>query len=130
MIDRFESLWHLNATIKSDLRELENLRSVAFSIGTSSVEERVKGGVIENKVESCIIKIVDLERKIADEVNECITLKEEIIDIINGQNNETDRVILRLRYIECLTWGAIADRLGYSERQIYRLRKRALDNLG
>jgi len=49
--------------------------------------------------------------------------------LIDGAENETERELLQLHYVHGLSWGRVADKLGYSERQIYRLHDKAIGNL-
>ena len=42
----------------------------------------------------------------------------------------TQRRLLRLHYINGLSWIAVADRMHYSERWVYELRDKALEQLG
>ena len=110
------------------MRDLENLRRLSKSIGGSNFEERTKGGERKNKLQDCVIKIVDLEREIEQQVSEYVEYKRKLIKAIDLHKDEKERLLLRLRYIEYLTWEEISDKMNYSARQIYRLHKQALKN--
>lgn len=128
MKTHLQKLWCLNETIKSNMRDLENLRRLSESIGGSNFEERTKGGERKNKLQDCVIKIVDLEREIEQQVSEYVAYKRKLIKAIDLHKDEKERLLLRLRYIEYLTWEEISDKMNYSARQIYRLHKQALKN--
>lgn len=128
MKEYLQKLWRLNEFIESNKRQLLELRRISESIGGSNFEERVKGGTLENHLETTIAKIVDLEAEIREELDAYITLKGEILSAISRHSDEDESLLLKLRYVEFMTWEQIAEKMNYSTRQIYRLHKDALNN--
>ena len=109
-------LYRLNQIIDSNIAEVQRLRLLCDSIPTTDFSrERVSGGVHENKIAGLIGKAVDLEK--------------EVRDVINAHENITERLLLRLRYIEFNTWEQIAEKMNYSTMQIWRIHGSALKNL-
>lgn len=43
--------------------------------------------------------------------------------------NATDGRLIRMRYVERLSWRQVAKRMGYSESRVYQLRRRVLRRL-
>jgi RNA polymerase sigma factor (sigma-70 family) len=64
----------------------------------------------------------DLAVLLADKLNELIALRTEIEQAVDKLPPE-ERRILRLYYIEGLTWEAVAAEVGYSVRQLGRKQK-------
>ena len=120
----------LYGLIKSNEAELTNLRYLSRSIGGGSdfSREKVKGGTVENRMEKQIAEIVDLENDIKKEIGEYRLLRDEVKKAIDLQEDEDERLLLKLRYIEGATWEDIAEKMDYSTRHIYRLHKVALRN--
>lgn len=52
-----------------------------------------------------------------------------IVQLINTLQNETEKNILLLKYVEDYTWEEISEQLNYSPRQIYNLHHKALSHL-
>lgn len=124
-----QQLHRLNEIIESNKRELARLRRMSASLPSCDFEEHISGGNVINRLEKEVGEIVDLEREIAAEIVKYAQLEKEIRATINRQENHNERLLLRLRYIEFLTWEQIADKMSYSNVQVYRIHKKALQNL-
>ena len=120
--------YRLNELIKSDLAELESLKALATSIsGINYGGERVQGGNLPgSRIESTVMKIIDLENEINREIDRYVDLKAAIRKAINAIPNQNEKLILRYRYIEFLQWPDIQERLGLEERQVFILHGKAL----
>lgn len=55
-----------------------------------------------------------------------IRLKKEITQKIEEMPDETEKTVLRLRYIRWMKWEQIAERMGYSLRNITKIHGKAL----
>ena len=123
-------LYRLNQIIDSNIAEVQRLRLLCESIPTTDFSrERVSGGIRENKIATLIGKAVDLESDIQKEVDDYIDLEREVRDVINAHENVTERLLLRLRYIEFNTWEQIAEKMNYSTMQVWRIHGSALKSL-
>lgn len=122
---------HLNELINSHIKELEQLRLILTSVPSIDFsKEKVQGGKLPgDKISNIIAKIVDLEKQIKDEIDRFVDLKKEIHDAIEAVKNPKERLVLRCRYIEFLTWREIAERTNYSIKQVYRIHSQALKNV-
>lgn len=121
-------LQHLDKFIQSNVRELERLRLLSTSIGGGELKEKVQGGKTDNRIERQVVEIVDLENTIKKEIRDYTRLRTKVKKAINSQKDETERLLLTLRYIENLTWEEISEKMNCSTRHIYRLHKIALQN--
>ena len=52
-----------------------------------------------------------------------------VYDLIETLDNEQEKRILKYRYIRGYQWDVIAEKIGYSERQIYNIHKKALKKI-
>lgn len=109
--------YRLNELIESDREEIENLRELATSITAGGLDhDRVNtGNSQKSKIEENVIKIVALEEKINEEINEFLEIREAVRDMIAGLKDRNEQLILRYRYIEFLPWSTIAFRTGFTE---------------
>ena len=57
-----------------------------------------------------------------------IKLYSDIIDKIEHMEDETERNLLRLKYVHNKTWEEVGEALGYSYRQIHNIHNRALQD--
>lgn len=79
-----------------------------------------------------VMKKIDLENQIKQEIANLIDLKKQIHDAIDALTDPKQRLVLRYRYIEFFPWGRIIDEMKdsfYSERQIYRFHSEGLKNI-
>lgn len=53
----------------------------------------------------------------------------DIYNKIEKMEDETEKRVLRLKYLEGYSWEQVAEEIGYSIRQIHNIHKRALENL-
>ncbi|MDU1909721.1 sigma factor-like helix-turn-helix DNA-binding protein [Fusobacterium sp.] len=73
-------------------------------------------------------KALNLEKQILDKIENMRQLKEKICNDITRIEDITEKELLQKRYIQNLTWEDIAEQLGYSITQTYRIHKKALSN--
>lgn len=122
--------YRLNELIDSDLEELESLRDLSRSISSPVLKERVS--VTKTNAapfEKHVIKIVDLEKQIEQEVEHLVKIKTDIRDSINQMEDVDEKLLLRYRYINFLNWEEICVNLNVSMRTVHRLHSSALQHL-
>ena len=61
------------------------------------------------------------------DVEEMIRAGAEIRETISRVDDAQLKTLLELRFVGCMTWEAVAERMDYERRQIFRKRKAALD---
>ena len=123
--------YRLNELINSDLKELAQLKGWSTSISSSNLSGMPPSSTrnTEPSFVKCINKIVDLEKIINDEIDRFVELKKEIREVVNNVPDPDERLVLRCRYIEFLTWEQVAERMNYSIKQIHRIHSKALKNV-
>lgn len=83
------------------------------------------GGGIEMQID----RIMAAERRLNKARDEALEILEGIEDMIESLENFDQKRILRLRYIDGLTWDEVAMDAGFSERSVRRIHGRALEEL-
>ena len=63
-----------------------------------------------------------------EQMEKRISIRREITQKIEQMQDETEKTVLRLRYIHWLRWEQIAERMGYGWTQGHRIHGRALTN--
>ena len=115
--------------IDSKLKQLECLRDETTR--TSSMISDMPRSDSPNlqRMESTIVKLLDLEAEINADIDQLVDMKRVARDAINALSNADQRLVLELRYLCYKTWPWIADELGYSISNVYRLHDNALKNI-
>ena len=63
-----------------------------------------------------------------EQLEKRISIRREITQKIEQMQDETEKTVLRLRYIHWLRWEQIAERMGYSPEHVQRIHKKAFEN--
>lgn len=123
--------WLLNfRVIDKEIRGLEReyTRALERATSTSSapMSERVMHSPM-NSSEEKMIDVAEYARQVNDALREKRKLRSDIFRVINAVPNGTQRIILRLYYIECMTWEEVAEEMEMSVEYIRgKLKKRGL----
>jgi len=121
-----QAIW-LDQMIDSKLEQLTTLKSLAMKVTSSFTKEKICGGNIEkSKMESTIVKVIDLENEINADIDRLIELKRDIQDTINKMDDINQQLLLELRYLSGKGWDEIAATMGYDPRTVYRIHGKAL----
>lgn len=122
----FREIIYLDHLINSKLRLLDNLKSNRLQVKGM----RIKSDVVQvskqgNRQEDLIIKIIDLEKEITKDIDNLVDEKQRakvVIDKLDGPY----RLVMSMRYLECMKWEEIAYRIGYSIQAVYKIHGQAL----
>ena len=121
-----QAIW-LDRMIDSKLEQFEMLKSLAMKVTSSFTKEKISGGNIEkSKMESTMVKVIDLEHEINADIDRLVDLKKDIQDTINKMNDINQQLLLELRYLSGKGWDEIAASMGYDPRTVYRIHGKAL----
>lgn len=71
----------------------------------------------------------ELERTISDAIAEMVQVQLDIHAAIDAVQDRTERLVLRYRYIQGLTWTEITAQLNYSRQQVNRIHGQALQHV-
>ena len=116
----------LDASIRTKVEQIESLNDLATSC-TAVISDMPRnpnrGG---SKMADAVMKIIDLQEEIKDDMIALVNLKREIMDVIKSVSSLELRTILEKRYLSFISWERIAVELGYSIQHTYRLHDMAL----
>lgn len=123
--------YYLPQLIASKTEEIKRLRELSQSIpGGDLSREFIPGGPqVQCRFAEIIDKAIDLESEILDEINELLDLQKTAHEIINAVQDDTERLILQYYYIDRLGMEDIAEEIGYTLRQTYRIKKKAVEKI-
>lgn len=75
----------------------------------------------------CINRVIELERDIDREIDRLIDLRKYIFSLINTLDEELLKRIIEMKYIEFKPFEKIGEEIGYCEKQVARLHRKALN---
>ena len=77
------------------------------------------------------LQLVDLENAYSDAEFDALSLEQEITDFISGIDDHQMRMIIQLRFVECLSWTEVADRVGggNTENSVKKAFQRFMDKV-
>ena len=123
-----EQVRYVDRAIDSKLEQVQKLRDESTK-ATSLVSDMPRSSSPNlQRLEDTIIKIIDLEHEINRDIDWLVDLKKAARVSINAMTNPDERLILELRYLCYKSWVEIAEELGFSESNVYRLHGLALAN--
>ena len=78
-------------------------------------------------MENVIVKIIDLENEINEDIDTLVDLKREIVGVIKRIDNPEYQTLLELRYLCFYSWEKVAVEMEYDLRYLHKLHRKALE---
>lgn len=112
---------------KCILEELEELKlsKICPSILIDGMP-RGNGGIRD--LSGYAVKVTEAEEQLKKARYKRIKIKTDIIENIEKMQNETEKNVLRLKYIHLLTWEEVSVQMNYSLQHVYKIHNTALKN--
>lgn len=120
----------LHKLICSYEEELLEHRLITGCAPIGCYEQLVRGSSDQraNPIEPAVIKILEYEELIKETIAKYIDTKAKCLEAIDKLSNITEKLILRLKYINGKKHEEIAQIIGYSKEQELRIHENALKN--
>ena len=119
----------LNQRIESKIDQIAVLNDLATKATVTYSDMPKSPNRNGSRMEDAIIKIIDLEAEINQDMMKLVELKKDIIRRIKAVDGAELQTILELRYLSYMRWEEIAIELGYGIDNVYYLHRKALDNI-
>lgn len=116
----------INHLINSKLAQLSSLRELTQNVTARVSAVPPSGTPDPHRLESTLVKIVDLDNNINETIDYLVDLKAEIMTVINAVPDPRAQEILSLRYLLFQDWFTIADKLKLDRRTVCRIHNAAL----
>lgn len=104
--------------------ELAELRSMRASMSVNN--DGMPHGSGQRDLSGYAAELDKLERDLVNERYQRVTAYQDIVRRIKSLRSENELDVLFYRYIAGLEWWEIAEKIKFSERQVYRLHGKAL----
>lgn len=95
----------------------------------SLVQDGMPHGSGASDLSAYAAKLDELLGELEEQMNERIQLRREIVRKIECMESETEKAVLRYRYIHMLKWEEIAVKMHYGYRNVLKVHGRALEHL-
>jgi RNA polymerase sigma factor (sigma-70 family) len=125
-----EQVAKLDELIIGKLAERDRLMALATNVTAKPMDGMPYSntGITSRKVENAVVELTMLSDDIDALIRKFKSLKKEVIETIEKLPCN-EYAILHRRYIRYMTWEEIAEDMGYSTMQIWRIKKKAIKNL-
>lgn len=121
--------YRIDQRINSKIEQINRLRELAAKATSTLSDSGACGHGDKQRMESIIVKIVELEHQISRDIDTLIELKKDNVEIIKKVENPEYQTLLELRYLCFKTWEQIAVEMGYSIQHIFRIHAKALEKI-
>ena len=106
-INYLKQIKSMDAKINADLEELASLKALATRTTSVLGGERVQSSGSQQKMADCVVKIVEMENRINEEIDKFIDYKENARKLLSECDPECITLISK-RYFQFKTWEEIA----------------------
>lgn len=128
--EELKSILYLDQLINSKLRQLDQLKAYRARLPAGSSDTGPVQSGLSDPTASAAIKIAVLDQSIVKDIDTLVDLKMEARELFQGLDRELHlKVVMEMRYLECMPWNRVAERLHYGLRHIFAMHSRALDIL-
>ena len=118
---------NVETQVRSRMEQIEQLRSLACRV---TPQYGGAGGSRFRNVtamEDTIVRITEAEEILNRKINELVTAKLGVMEVIDRVQDVTMRLLLEKRYLLFHPWDKIASDLGYTQRWTLKKHEAALD---
>ena len=116
----------LDMRIKSKIQQIDSLRELATSCTAVLSDMPKNPNHSASKVENCVVKIIEVQEGLKNDIDALVELKKEIMATIKAVEDVELQTLLEKRYLCFLSWERIAVEMHYSIQHIYRMHDTAL----
>ena len=120
---------HIDLRINSKLETITRLGELSMKATSTLTDMPGSPNRDIHKREKILVKIIDLENEVNDDIDKLVDLKREIMTVINSVDDEDCQVLLEKRYICLQEWQEIADDMHVDLRTVYRIHGKALNKV-
>ena len=99
--------YRLDQQIQSKVDQLDRIRACACGSGLQYGDVKVQSSGPDSRVENAVIKILEEEQAINDEIDRLVEIKRQIREVINQVDDVTCRLLLEKRNLLFETWPKI-----------------------
>lgn len=115
-LEYLQQAYMLEQQIQTKLTQISALRSLAETMRSYTGNEPVSHSRNVTSLEDSVIKILEQEQELNNEIDRMVDLKREIQDVISEVKDLNYRLVLEKRHLCFESWPKIGEELGHSDR--------------
>ncbi len=108
--------------------QIEEIRARYALPMSPELSDMPKAHNTERDLSDYMARLDELTGYLITQYCKCIGIEGDILKRLDLMENESERELLRLRYINGLDWKDLMEMIPYSDRHVYRLHGDALDH--
>ena len=124
---RLKALQYIDIKAKSKHQEIISLKSSILR--GQQFNDIPKSKNNKNQSEELNVLIIDKSEQLYQEIQELYRERDELIQAIESLDDPVENIVMRLFYIDGMTWNEVEAKLKYSRGAIQKIRKSAFENL-
>lgn len=124
-----QQAFYLDQLINSKLEQVHHLKALACKATTLLSDMPKSKGSASSRVEDIIVKMMELQEEINQDIDDFVDLKQEIMQAIKKIETFDHRIVLEKRYLGFKKWEEIAVEMNYSIQHVYRLHGQGLQKI-
>ena len=121
--------YRLDQRINSKLEQVDSLNELATKATSTLTGMPKNPNKSKSIVADTVVKIIDLQTEINNDIDRLVDLKREIVAMIKSVSNTEHQTLLELRYLCFKSWEQIAVDMGYNVRHVYRIHDEAVESI-
>jgi len=121
--------YRIDRVVKAKLEQVQSLKELATTASATLSDTPRSETRNVRRMEDIIVEIVVMKDEVLADIATLVATKREIADAIRDVECADCRVLLELRYMNFLPWGAIASAMSFSKQHIFRLHAQALEKV-
>ena len=118
-VDYLSRAYMLDQRVHSKMQQIESLKSLASSVSIAMGSEPVSKTRNVAAMENLVIRIMEAEQELKEQVENLVTMKLDIASVISQIRDPGCSLVLEKRYLIFKSWEAIARELGFSIRWVH-----------
>ena len=119
--------YRIDQQIQSKVAQLDRIRACAYGSGIRFGDVKVQTSGPPNRVEESVLKIMEEERAINEEIDRLVDIKRQIREVISQVEDVTCRLLLEKRNLLFQTWIDICRDMNMSKRWAQTRYKEAVE---
>lgn len=128
--EELKSILYLDQLINSKLRQLDQLKAYRARLPAGSSDTGPVQSGLSDPTASSAVKIATLDQSITADIDRLVDLKMEAQELFKMLDGDLQlKVVMEMRYLECMNWDKIAYLMNYSIRNVYKLHGVALGRI-
>lgn len=125
---RLKALQYIDIKAKSKHQEIISLKSsILRGQQFDNMPKSKKNN--KNQSEELNILIIDKTEQLYQEIQILYKERDELVQAIESLDDPVENIVMRLFYIDGMTWNEVEAKLKYSRGAIQKIRKSAFENL-